>query len=110
MRPLTARTVADRDALRAVLEQVRRQGYAITDQELEQGLRSVAAPIHDASGAVVAALNVSVHASRASLAELRARFLPPARETAAAIDAELRKSGLRATGGAAVSAPRLSRG
>ena len=107
VRPLTPRTVASRDALRAVIEQVRRQGYALTDQELEQGLRSVAVPIHDASGAVVAALNISVHASRASVAELRSRFLPPAREAAAAIDAELRKSGLRATAG---STPSLSRG
>jgi IclR family pca regulon transcriptional regulator len=107
VQPLTTRTVADRDALRAVIEQVRRQGYAVTDQELEQGLRSVAVPIHDASGAAVAALNISVHASRASVAELRSRFLAPAREAAAAIDAELRKSGLRATAG---SAPALSRG
>ena len=107
VQPLTACTVASRDALRAIIEQVRRQGYALTDQELEQGLRSVAVPIHDASGAVVAALNISVHASRASVAELRSRFLPPAREAAAAIDAELRKSGLRATAG---STPSLSRG
>src|SRR3954453_9315718 len=101
VRPLTARTVASRDDLRTVIEQVRRQGYAITDQELEEGLRSLAVPVHDASGATVAALNISVHASRASLAELRSRFLPPAREAGAAIDAELRRSGLGATGGAA---------
>jgi IclR family pca regulon transcriptional regulator len=105
--PLTTRTVKDHDQLRAVLEQVRRQGYAVTDQELEQGLRSAAVPIHDASDAVVASLNVSVHASRASMAELRTRFLPPAREAAEAIDAELRKSGLRATGAATAG---LSRG
>ena len=104
VRPLTPRTVTSHAALRKVLDQVRRQGYAVTDQELEQGLRSAAVPIHDASGAVVAALNVSVHASRASMHELRARFLPPARATGDAIDAELRKSGLRATGGAAVAA------
>jgi IclR family transcriptional regulator, pca regulon regulatory protein len=103
VRPLTPRTVASQAALRKIIDQVRRQGYAVTDQELEQGLRSAAVPIHDASGAVVAALNVSVHASRASMNELRARFLPPARAAAEAIDAELRKSGLRATGGAAVS-------
>ena len=58
MRPLTPRTVESRDELRAVLEQVRREGYAVTDQELEQGLRSAAVPIHDASDGVVAALNV----------------------------------------------------
>src|SRR3954454_7169630 len=107
VRPLTARTLASRDALRTVIDQVRRQGYAITDQELEEGLRSLALPVHASSGATVALLNISAHASRASLAELRSRFLPPAREAGAAIDAELRKSGLRATGG---SAPGLSRG
>jgi IclR family pca regulon transcriptional regulator len=109
VRALTPRTVKSRADLRKVLDQVRRQGYAVTDQELEQGLRSAAVPIHDASGATVASLNVSVHASRASMHELRTRFLPPAQEAAAAIDAEVRKSGLRATGGLAVSSAGLER-
>jgi len=109
VRPLTPRTVKSHAALRRVLDQVRRQGYAVTDQELEQGLRSAAVPIHDASGTVVAALNVSVHASRASMQELRSRFLPPAQEAADAIDAEIRKSGLRATGGSAVARGGLER-
>jgi IclR family pca regulon transcriptional regulator len=107
VRALTPRTVKNRDELRAVLERVRREGHAVTDQELEQGLRSAAVPLHDASGAVIAALNVSVHASRASMAELRSRFLPPAHAAAEAIDAELRKSGLRATG---AGTARLARG
>jgi IclR family pca regulon transcriptional regulator len=109
VRQLTPRTVRSEAALRKVIDQVRRQGYAVTDQELEQGLRSAAVPIHDASGAVVAALNVSVHASRASMQELRAGFVPPAREAAAAIDGEVRRSGLRATGGSAVSSAGLRR-
>jgi IclR family pca regulon transcriptional regulator len=100
VRALTPRTVTSHAELRKVIEQVRKQGFAVTDQELEQGLRSAAVPLHDASGAVVAALNVSVHASRASMHELRTRFLPPAREAAEAIDAEVLRSGLRATGGA----------
>jgi IclR family pca regulon transcriptional regulator len=95
---LTKRTVADQDALRTVLASVRRQGYALTDQELEEGLRSVAVPIRDASGTTVAALNVSVHASRATIQALRNEFLPHALEAAAAIDAELRSSGLRTPG------------
>jgi len=109
VRPLTPRTVKSHGDLRRVLDQVRRQGYAVTDQELEQGLRSAAVPIHDASGTVIAALNVSVHASRASMHELRSRFLPPAQEAADAIDAEIRKSGLRATGGSAVARAGLER-
>jgi IclR family pca regulon transcriptional regulator len=95
IQPLTKRTVADPDALRTLLAGVRRQGYALTDQELEDGLRSVAVPIHDASGTTVAALNVSVHASRATIPALRSDFLPPALEAAAAIDAELRSAGVR---------------
>jgi IclR family pca regulon transcriptional regulator len=87
---LTSRTVTDKDALRTILAGVRRQGYAATDQELEEGLRSLAVPLRSASGAVTAALNVSVHASRASMAALRRDFLPLAFRTAAAIEEDLR--------------------
>ena len=52
--------------LRAELDRVRGQGWAIVDQELEEGLRSVAAPIRDRTGRVVAAVNLSAHASRTS--------------------------------------------
>jgi IclR family transcriptional regulator, pca regulon regulatory protein len=89
IRPLTARTVKDKDELRAILAATRKQGYAATDQELEEGLRSLAVPIRDAGGGVVAALNVSVHASRASMAVLRRDFLPSARQTVAGIEADL---------------------
>jgi IclR family transcriptional regulator, pca regulon regulatory protein len=92
---LTKRTVKDAAALKRVLAGVRKQGYALTDQELEDGLRSVAVPIRDSSGEVVAALNVSVHASRATVPALRSEFLPHAQEAAAAIDAELRSAGVR---------------
>jgi IclR family pca regulon transcriptional regulator len=98
--PLTARTVTDVDELRATLATVRRQGYAATDQELEEGLRSLAVPIHDASGSVAAALNVSVHASRATMTVLKREFLPSAQEAASAIEEDLR--------GATPTASRLS--
>jgi IclR family pca regulon transcriptional regulator len=87
---LTSRTVTDKDTLREILATVRRQGYAATDQELEEGLRSLAVPLRGASGAVTAALNVSVHASRASMAAMRRDFLPLALRTAAAIEEDLR--------------------
>ncbi len=48
---------------RRELDEVRRQGYAVVDQELEPGLRSVAAPVTDAGGAVRAAVNVSMPGS-----------------------------------------------
>jgi IclR family pca regulon transcriptional regulator len=89
LEPLTTRTVTDAAALRKTLDSVRRQGYAATDQELEEGLRSLAVPIRDASGSVAAALNVSVHASRATMAVLRREFLPAAQTAAASIEEDL---------------------
>ena len=86
---LTDRTVPTAAALRAELTRVRTDGYAIVDQELEEGLRSIAAPIHDRTGAVVGAVNVSVHASRATVAAMRRGLLPPLLAAAARIDADL---------------------
>lgn len=77
------------DELRPLLERVRRQGWAIVDQELEPGLRSVAAPIRDRSGAVVAAVNVSTQPSRTTLDAVRRTLLPPLLRTADAIGREL---------------------
>jgi IclR family pca regulon transcriptional regulator len=90
IRPLSAYTITDADALRAALDRAREQGFAAVDQELEEGLRSLAVPIRDGTGGVVAALNVSVHASRGSMALLRRDFLPLARRAADAIQADLR--------------------
>jgi len=87
---LTDRTVGSVAELRAELGRVRKQGYAIVDQELEEGLRSMAAPVRDRSGAVTAAVNVSVHASRTSVAVLRAELLPPLLTAAERITADLR--------------------
>jgi IclR family transcriptional regulator, pca regulon regulatory protein len=93
IRPLTTRTVADEEALRALLDRVRSRGWAMVDQELEEGVRSAAVPIRDGSGTVVAALNMSVHASRMSMQGLRRDVLPLLVETVAAIESELRAVG-----------------
>jgi IclR family pca regulon transcriptional regulator len=76
-------------ALQVEIERVRRQGYSIVDQELEEGLRSIAAPIHDSAGAVAAAVNLAVQASRTTVAEMKRRLLPPLLDTAAAIERDL---------------------
>lgn len=86
--PLTARTVTDPARLDAELRRVRDAGWALVDQELEQGLRAVAAPVHDRSGRVVAAVNVSAQASRWTLEQMRRRLLPPLLDTARAIEAD----------------------
>jgi IclR family pca regulon transcriptional regulator len=98
LRPLTAATITDAAALRRVVARVGKEGWAMVDQELEQGVRSVAVPIRGSDGAVAAALNVSVHASRMTLAGLRRDVLPRLLGTAAAIEAELRSVGGASSG------------
>jgi IclR family transcriptional regulator, pca regulon regulatory protein len=90
LRRLSPRTITDQGALRAELARVREQGWALVDQELEEGLRSIAAPIRDGGGRVVAAVNVSAHASRASKEAVRRDLLPPLLDTAERIEADLR--------------------
>lgn len=72
----TSRTLHTPDAIRASVEEIRLKGWVIIDQELEVGLRSLAVPLKDSAGQVLAALNVGTHASRVSKQELEARFLP----------------------------------
>ena len=89
--PLTVRTIIDQDRLRTEVERSRTRGWCLVDQELEDdGVRSIAVPVHDSAGRVVAAVNTSAHATRVPLTTLQKIFLPKLRDCAAAIDAELR--------------------
>ncbi|MDE1951116.1 MAG: helix-turn-helix domain-containing protein [Burkholderiales bacterium] len=78
----TARTSTDPAALMRVIEAARRQGWCLVDQELEEGLVSLAAPVTDRQGRTVAALNISGQANRTPPALMRERFLPRLREAA----------------------------
>jgi IclR family pca regulon transcriptional regulator len=89
LEPLTARTVTSAEALRTEVAKVRAQGWSLVNQELEEGLRALAAPIRDRTGRVVAAVNVSAHASRTSLETMRRDILPPLLKTAAHIEADI---------------------
>ena len=84
----TDRTITDRGRLREAIETVRRNGWALLDQELEIGLRSVAAPLR-AGGQTVAALNVATAAPRVPLDELRGTLLPQLLTAAERISAAL---------------------
>jgi len=87
---LTPKTVVDPASLRAILDEVRQQGWALVDQELEDGVRSVAVPIRHARGnGAQAAINVSAHATRVTVQRLRDEFLPLLQETAKQIGGEL---------------------
>ncbi|MFC4115667.1 IclR family transcriptional regulator domain-containing protein [Nonomuraea zeae] len=89
LRRLTSRTIVLPAALRTELEHVRARGWAMVDQELEEGLRSIAAPIRDRAGRTVAAVNVSTHASRTTLQAAGRTLLPHLLATAAKIEADL---------------------
>jgi IclR family pca regulon transcriptional regulator len=87
--PLTPKTLTAKSSLRREIHRVRTQGWALVDQELEDGLRSVAAPIHNGSGKVVAAINLSTHISRRTPQKIRAELLPPLLDAAGAIERDL---------------------
>jgi IclR family pca regulon transcriptional regulator len=86
---LTSHTVVGAKELIVVLDKVREQGWAINDEELEEGVRSVAVPVRDQAGKVIAAINVSAHASRVTVDLLLNDFLPQLKQTAFNIETDL---------------------
>ncbi len=71
-----------------VLHEVQTKGWALTDEHLARGIRSIAAPVRDGSNHVVAALNVSVHAAETSLETLIGQYLPLLLQAATAISSD----------------------
>jgi IclR family pca regulon transcriptional regulator len=88
--PHTSRTVASVEKLRLALRNVRRNGYALVDQEYEIGLRSLAVPVYSSTGRVVATINLSGSAPRMPVYDMQTRFLPHLRNAAAELGACLR--------------------
>ena len=84
-RPLTRHTLTDINELMARVRQARRQGWCLVNQELEEGLVSLAAPLTDRSGRTVAALNISGQANRTPAKVMEERMLPALLETAETI-------------------------
>ena len=83
---LTPRSVTSEAELRIILKEVASQGFCLLDEELEEGVRSLAVPMHDKQGRVIASMNVCAHASRVSAKRMRDEFLPPLQQAAAAVD------------------------
>jgi IclR family pca regulon transcriptional regulator len=88
----TDRTVNSLDDLRARIDETRAQGYALVDQELEHGLRSIAAPVRNRHGTVVAAVNVSSHVSRVTRDKARRELLPPLLRCVQEIETDLSRT------------------
>jgi IclR family pca regulon transcriptional regulator len=81
-RAYTSNTLLRTSQLRKIIELVRKNGYAVVDQELETGLRSIAVPFYTRSNRVVAAINIGTHVSRVDQAALLGRFLQVLQEGA----------------------------
>jgi IclR family pca regulon transcriptional regulator len=87
--PLTAKTIASRGELELELARVRKQGWALVDQELEAGLRALAAPIRDRFGTVVAGLTLVAQGAASNVVDLEPVLVGPLLETCAAIERDL---------------------
>ena len=88
--PHTTRTITTAEKLRLSLRNVRRNGYALVDQELEVGLRSLAVPVYASNGRVTATVNLSGSAPRMPVYDMQTRFLPHLRNAANELSAFLR--------------------
>ncbi len=86
----TPRTMTSADKLRLALRNVRRNGYALCDQEFELGLRSLAVPVQAPNGRVIATVNISGHAPRMPMLEMQTRYLSHLRAAATELSAFLR--------------------
>jgi IclR family transcriptional regulator, pca regulon regulatory protein len=99
-----ARWEPQRTELDVVLREVRAKGWALTDEQLAPGIRSVAAPLRDGDGRVVAAMNVTVHAAETSVETLVAKHLPVLLHAAGDISADFAlRSSLPSSGAPAAS-------
>ncbi|UIX33372.1 IclR family transcriptional regulator domain-containing protein [Streptomyces sp. GQFP] len=81
------------EAVTGVLAEVRKQGYALVNEELEEGLRSIAVPVRDRTGRVVAAVSVEMHTTRRTAEQCVEEILPELHGTASRIEGELRTAG-----------------
>lgn len=85
----TERTITSRAALLEVLEDVRRQDFAVADNMMEIGVRSIAVPVRDAAGTVVAGMNVIIQAVRGSIRDMKTLYLPHLQAAARDLGAQL---------------------
>ncbi|MET7585939.1 IclR family transcriptional regulator C-terminal domain-containing protein [Streptomyces sp. NPDC005444] len=93
LNPLTPRTITDPERLKAELDRVREAGYALVEGELEEGLRSIAVPVRDRAGRVVAAVNVAMHSTRRTAESCVRDVLPDLHATATRVEEDLRIAG-----------------
>jgi IclR family pca regulon transcriptional regulator len=89
LKRFTDRTITARTALLQLLEEVRSQDYAVADNMMEIGVRSIAVPVRDTAGAVVAGMNVIIQSGRGTVREMKTLHLPHLQAAAAELSAQL---------------------
>jgi IclR family transcriptional regulator, pca regulon regulatory protein len=89
LRSKTAKTITEKAAFAAMIEKVRLQGFALVDEELEPGLRSMAVPVKSRQNVVVASMNTGVHAAKLSCVDMMNRVLPALKEGAQRLEQQL---------------------
>ncbi|MGY2078982.1 IclR family transcriptional regulator domain-containing protein [Modestobacter sp. SYSU DS0657] len=96
--PRTARTITDPVVLRERVLATREQGWALLDQELEEGVTSLAMPVHGATGDVVASINIGAHSSRHTPEQLAAVALPLLTDAVQQLERDMQLAGVRTAG------------
>lgn len=89
----TSHTVTDPQAILDAVQESARKGFALVDQELELGLRSVAVPVHDSQGRIVLAINTSMSAGTESVAQTARRVSPALKDCADQVETMIRSLG-----------------
>jgi IclR family transcriptional regulator, pca regulon regulatory protein len=89
LKRMTRATIMDRSELRKLVLRVRKDGYALADQEVEVGFRSIAVPLRKLDGRTIAALNIGVHSERTPLKSMHGRFYPKLRALADELQLQL---------------------
>jgi len=88
---MTNKTITNRSSLLKILEDIHVRGWALLDQELEEGVRSIAAPIRDKRGNTIAAVNIGTQIGRTTMKKLNEDFLPLLIETASSISSDMKR-------------------
>lgn len=89
LHPFTERTITSKRKLRQLLQEVKSAGHATADEQMEPGVRSIAVPVRDSAGVVVAGINVIIQAARGSVRELKTKCLPHLQAAARDLGAQL---------------------
>jgi IclR family transcriptional regulator, pca regulon regulatory protein len=92
LEPLSERTITDEKELRGILNRAKADGWTLVDQEVEEGVRSLAVPIRSSTGRAQAALTVCSHAFRVSVERILDEFLPLIRATSESITEDLART------------------